>query len=196
MMREKPSCTVIPIMSGLFVLSLPFLTIQKGKLNSQTVSQYAEVLLPYFLDPENLFIISRFLPVFILINHSSFRLPHSDFCHWGQRFRYTPYDESKVLCYKCRPIYISFSLLSREVSIATSTGWIMKLSNLSNHWFFIISSEIRILSTLFLQDHRGFAKYIKETKNTICGQDPIKVLLELIQLSEKSYHSRFVSEMC
>jgi MEMO1 family protein len=162
-------------------------TIHIGKLNSRTVAQYAEILLPYFLDPENLFVISRFIFTNDLPPHHA---SCSDFCHWGQRFRYTPYDESKVLC-----SILLFSNLLREVLIATSIGWIMKPSNLSNHWSTLTASSplTTINSTSLLQDHEGFRKYIKETKNTICGQDPIKVLLELIRLSDKAYHSRFSS---
>ena len=42
-----------------------------GQLNKTSLPQYAEVLKPYFQDDRNLFVIS------------------SDFCHWGQRFRFT-----------------------------------------------------------------------------------------------------------
>lgn len=48
-----------------------------GSVSRKSANAYADELLPYFLDPSNLFIIS------------------SDFCHWGNRFRYQPYDSSK-----------------------------------------------------------------------------------------------------
>ena len=37
---------------------------------------YGRILAPYFADPKNFFVIS------------------SDFCHWGRRFRYQPYDKA------------------------------------------------------------------------------------------------------
>lgn len=45
---------------------------------------------PYLADPENLFVIS------------------SDFCHWGQRFRYTYYDRA------CGQIYKSIEKLDKN----------------------------------------------------------------------------------
>lgn len=44
---------------------------------------YGQLLMPYLLDPNNLFVIS------------------SDFCHWGQRFNYTYYEKSSGPIYKC-----------------------------------------------------------------------------------------------
>lgn len=48
-----------------------------GSPSQKSAQAYAETLLPYFTDPANLFIIS------------------SDFCHWGSRFRYQPYNADK-----------------------------------------------------------------------------------------------------
>lgn len=47
-----------------------------GSLTSEREAVYGKLLARYLADPQNLFIIS------------------SDFCHWGQRFRYTYYDRS------------------------------------------------------------------------------------------------------
>ncbi|XP_031733741.1 protein MEMO1 isoform X2 [Anarrhichthys ocellatus] len=48
-----------------------------GALSESKEQEYGKLLSKYLADPSNLFIIS------------------SDFCHWGQRFRYTYYDESQ-----------------------------------------------------------------------------------------------------
>lgn len=48
-----------------------------GSLDTDQEAMYAQFLAPYFLDPENLFVIS------------------SDFCHWGDRFNYTYYDKKE-----------------------------------------------------------------------------------------------------
>lgn len=45
-----------------------------GVLSNESEELYGTLLGPYLDDPNNLFVIS------------------SDFCHWGSRFRYTPYD--------------------------------------------------------------------------------------------------------
>ncbi|KAF5285718.1 hypothetical protein FQA39_LY16524 [Lamprigera yunnana] len=52
------------------------LPILVGSLSSEKEACYGRILSSYLADPQNLFVIS------------------SDFCHWGQRFRYTYYDRS------------------------------------------------------------------------------------------------------
>lgn len=47
-----------------------------GSLSTEKESLYGHIFAQYLADPKNLFIIS------------------SDFCHWGQRFRYTFYEKS------------------------------------------------------------------------------------------------------
>ncbi|KAB7503889.1 Protein MEMO1 [Armadillidium nasatum] len=47
-----------------------------GSLSQERESLYGRILAPYLADPQNLFVVS------------------SDFCHWGQRFRYTYYDRA------------------------------------------------------------------------------------------------------
>lgn len=62
-----------------------------GVLSLEREAEFGQILAPYLADPQNLFVIS------------------SDFCHWGQRFRYTHYDESEG------PIYKSIEKLDKEV---------------------------------------------------------------------------------
>ena len=52
---------------------------------------YGDIFSQYLRDPENLFVVS------------------SDFCHWGQRFRFTYYDRS------CGDIWKSIEKLDRDV---------------------------------------------------------------------------------
>jgi hypothetical protein len=47
-----------------------------GSLNAEREALYGRILAPYLNAPDTLFVIS------------------SDFCHWGQRFRYTFYERS------------------------------------------------------------------------------------------------------
>ena len=48
-----------------------------GSLSPERETKYGRIFAKYLSDPSNLFVIS------------------SDFCHWGQRFRYTYYDDKK-----------------------------------------------------------------------------------------------------
>lgn len=47
-----------------------------GSINSEKEKMYGQLFAKYFVDPRTLFVIS------------------SDFCHWGERFQFTYYDES------------------------------------------------------------------------------------------------------
>lgn len=62
-----------------------------GSLSPEREAQYGKLLAKYLLDPSNFFVVS------------------SDFCHWGQRFRYTHYDKS------CGEIYQSIQRLDQQV---------------------------------------------------------------------------------
>ena len=62
------------VMAGTPFTVVPVLV---GSLSPEKEAKYGRIFAKYLADPANLFIIS------------------SDFCHWGQRFRYTEYDNSK-----------------------------------------------------------------------------------------------------
>lgn len=64
--------------------------IMVGLLSTEDEAMYGKALAPYLDAPGNMFVIS------------------SDFCHWGPRFRYTPYDRSKG------EIWQSIEALDRE----------------------------------------------------------------------------------
>jgi len=57
--------------------NVTFVEILVGSMDMEEEKEYGAILAPYFADPTNLFVIS------------------SDFCHWGVRFGYQPYDKSK-----------------------------------------------------------------------------------------------------
>lgn len=73
--------------------SFTIVPILVGSLNPDKEAVYGSILAPYLADPQNLFVIS------------------SDFCHWGQRFRYTFYDRN------WGEIYQSIQTLDKTVSI-------------------------------------------------------------------------------
>lgn len=89
----------------------------------------------------------------------------SDFCHWGSRFGYTSYtsngslDDLKELSYGSK-------VPSNGLSIFKSIEYLDKLAT-------------RIASGGSSKDWKH---YIKVTGNTICGQKPIAILLETIEL--------------
>ena len=56
--------------------------IMVGALNESAEARHGKLLAPYLANPENLFVIS------------------SDFCHWGERFNYTPYDQRQGEIYQ------------------------------------------------------------------------------------------------
>lgn len=64
-----------------------------GSLSHQKQHQYGKVFAQYLADPQNLFVIS------------------SDFCHWGQRFHYTPHNNNS------RPIHEQITALDQRVRI-------------------------------------------------------------------------------
>ncbi|XP_026292391.1 protein MEMO1-like [Frankliniella occidentalis] len=55
--------------------SFTIVPIMIGSLTVEREATYGQLLAPYLADPNNLFVVS------------------SDFCHWGQRFRYTYHDQ-------------------------------------------------------------------------------------------------------
>ena len=48
------------------------------------------------------------------------------------------------------------------------------------------------MSLIENHDLKGFTKYIDETENTICGQNPIKVLMSTILNSKLKLETKFV----
>ncbi|XP_015598766.1 protein MEMO1 [Cephus cinctus] len=69
--------------------SFTIVPILVGSLSPDREALYGRLLAPYLADPQSLFVIS------------------SDFCHWGQRFRYTYYDRS------CGPVHRSIQNLDK-----------------------------------------------------------------------------------
>jgi predicted class III extradiol MEMO1 family dioxygenase len=90
---------------------------------------YGTILGPYLDDPSNIFIAS------------------SDFCHWGQRFNYSYYDESKG------PIWKSIQWLDKTAmeAIETVSGVLVEGSYnpVIQHLFHGVHSGINRLILLF-----------------------------------------------
>ncbi|KAJ3076614.1 hypothetical protein HK102_005386, partial [Quaeritorhiza haematococci] len=75
----------------------------------------------------------------------------SDFCHWGRRFSYT-FQYDRGSNNASLPIHQQIELVDRE-----GMGHIEQI------------------------DAKGFAAYLKKTRNTICGRHPIGILLNALE---------------
>ncbi|CAK5023536.1 unnamed protein product [Meloidogyne enterolobii] len=78
--------------------SFKIVPILVGSLSTTRQQFYGRIFANYLADPTNLFVIS------------------SDFCHWGQRFRYTPTESAGA-----RPIYEQITTLDKQGMDAIST---------------------------------------------------------------------------
>lgn len=121
--------------------------IMVGVLSLEREAEFGQILAPYLADPQNLFVIS------------------SDFCHWGQRFRYTHYDEAEG------PIYKSIEKLDKEVLPDDNN-----LNLIIYLMHFLMFQGMNIIEKL---DPEPFAQYLRKYQNTICGRHPIGVFLQV-----------------
>ncbi|KAG0237778.1 MEMO1 family [Mortierella sp. GBAus27b] len=133
-----------------------------GALTEATERQYGELLAPYLQDPENLFIVS------------------SDFCHWGQRFSYTYYEDSE-------------GVVTQSLGSAVNSG---KKANPASPKIFesIRKLDHEGMDKIESQSHSAFCKYLSRTRNTICGRHPIGVLMAALEQikSPAKHRTRFV----
>ncbi|WWC93045.1 AmmeMemoRadiSam system protein B [Kwoniella dendrophila CBS 6074] len=147
---------------------LSLVPILVGHPTHDTLTKLSHVLAKYWQDEETFFIIS------------------SDFCHWGTRFQCTPYYTNAP------PPSNPVPPVSKETLPASfEPPTLIKKYSDSNR-----NSEIPIWKSIQYMDHEGmdllrypaefgaaekWEAYLDRTKNTICGRNPITVLLHLIQ---------------
>ncbi|PWY78555.1 DUF52 domain protein [Aspergillus sclerotioniger CBS 115572] len=151
----------------------PLVPIVVGAIDDQTEQAFGNLLAPYLGDKDNAFVIS------------------SDFCHWGTRFDYTYFtaaapspgplipvskdlpwpglkeDDTTRLIEICQggsrrtsrdaeiynpPIYASISALDLGAMAAIATG-----------------------------RHEEFSRYLRDTRNTVCGRHPIGVIMAAVE---------------
>jgi len=130
-----------------------------GSLAPADAERYGQLLAPYLADPQTVFVVS------------------SDFCHWGSRFAFQPVDE-------------------RYAQICEG------IEALDRRAMDLIAEQDAVRPALFL--HRacpplrsckltpplpqaGFHAYQRETRNTICGQHPISLLLHSLGASPQRH---------
>lgn len=123
---------------------IPVLPIMVGNMSSSLAEKYGQILAPIIAKPK----------VFTVIS--------TDFCHWGTRFHYSPFDQTKA-----NHIYQYIQLLD-------NAG----------------------MDRICMQDPGAFTKYLKQTRNTICGRFPITVWLNAVKANREkgleTLHVQFV----
>ncbi|EGV64595.1 hypothetical protein CANTEDRAFT_120277 [Yamadazyma tenuis ATCC 10573] len=111
-------------------------------------------LAPYFSDPANTFVVS------------------SDFCHWGERFNYTQY-VPKPLDYTA----VGIDDVVAELMTVRSNK---QLDTTEIHE----SIEILDRVAMHIASHgtwKDWKRYIEKTRNTICGEKPLMVVMRLLE---------------
>ncbi|WRT69452.1 AmmeMemoRadiSam system protein B [Kwoniella shivajii] len=152
--KDRKDLTLVPILVG--------------HPNAQTSKELSKVLAQYWSDEETFFIIS------------------SDFCHWGTRFSCTPY------YHNAPPPPNAVPPVTQETLPAS-----FEPPELTKRFSSAVSNpDVPIWKSIQYMDHEGmdllrypaefaalekWEAYLDETKNTICGRNPITVLLGLIQ---------------
>ena len=89
-------------------------------------------------------------------DEDNFFIISTDFCHWGMNFMYMPFDKEE-----CQAQGIEDPTVNQYIEILDKEG----------------------IGFVEKQDGKDFQDYLKRTKNTICGRNPITVLLEIIKAS-------------
>lgn len=121
-------------------------------------------------------------------------LTSSDFCHYGARFDYTPGDCSCLQ--RC-------SLAQPASSVAKVTGQVLETaaplgrsggagtasaapatSATQQPWQVIETLDKAGMALLEARDAAGFRAYLSATGNTICGRNPILLLLAVMEAAE------------
>nr|ODN91208.1 protein MEMO1 [Cryptococcus depauperatus CBS 7841] len=148
---------------------LKLIPILVGHLDATTSQKLSEVLSKYWDDKETFFIIS------------------SDFCHWGSRFSCTPYYSNPP------PLSNSVPPVTESSATTVSAGTPELIRRFSPA---AANPEFPIWRSIQYMDHEGieilrkpgergavqtWELYLERTKNTICGRNPITVLLNLVQ---------------
>ncbi|CAE6423817.1 unnamed protein product [Rhizoctonia solani] len=151
------------IFAGLDIKVIPVLV---GAIDQEQEAEFGALLAPYLAEPDTICVVS------------------SDFCHWGTRFSYTFY-------YPSPPPSTAAIRLSRGVQPNEDYPIYKSITALDKQAMDILSLPTQAPDTkTAAQTHDAFAKYLKETKNTICGRHPIGVLLGALAALEKGDSSK------
>ncbi|KAI9632951.1 MEMO1 family [Dioszegia hungarica] len=156
------------IFSGIEDLRL--IPILVGHPDARTMGRLSEVLGRYWAEEDTFFVIS------------------SDFCHWGTRFSCTPYYPSAPHpSNPVPPVPAAYSSTSTSSAPSSPPEMVKRFDK---------PGTAAIWESIQYMDHEGmdllrrpagqgavdaWERYLSRTKNTICGRNPITVLLHLVQ---------------
>ena len=114
--------------------------IMVGHNNLMTNTEIGKALYDLYEDPKTLFVIS------------------SDFCHWGQNFGFTYYD-----------------------------------NKFDNIWESTQDLDKQALDIISEMNSAKLNQYFKKTRNTICGRNPITIVLSIIENYKKNHADKKIS---
>jgi len=124
---------------------LKILPIMVGAISTSQEEDFGKILAPFLARPN----------IFAVIS--------TDFCHWGERFRYSPMPPGK-----------------KEIN-SPSPSSSKKNGDCEQIYQYIERLDRIGMDHISMQRPGAFAIYIKEYKNTICGRAPIGVYLNAIK---------------
>jgi predicted class III extradiol MEMO1 family dioxygenase len=139
-----------------------------GRLSHGKEKEYASLLSPILVDPGTFIVVS------------------SDFCHWGDRFDFMTYDKEAVR--RMGPtgtIADGIEAMDRR-GMEVRTMFHLKILFTLKPFSIIVPCVVQLIEARNL---KGFQAYLKETKNTICGRNPIELLLASLDTLEGSVKS-------
>ncbi|ANB15452.1 Mho1p [Sugiyamaella lignohabitans] len=123
----------------------PVVPIMVGDTDATFDNKLASLLAPYFADKSNAFVVS------------------TDFCHWGLRFGYTAYTDSKAV--------VDIRNLGRISKTAPGVPIFRSIEYLDRLGMKVAS----------LGSYTKWTEYLDRTDNTICGRTPLGIVLRTIE---------------
>jgi len=123
-----------------------------GAISATKEQIYGELLAPFLLRPDTVFVIS------------------SDFCHWGTRFSFTRYYPTGLGGESIRLDRKKESQITKEYPIHRSISAM-------DHEGMGILGRLSADSSV----HEEFVRYVDDTGNTICGRHPIGLLVAAVE---------------
>lgn len=144
-----------------------------GSISAAAEASFGELLAPYLADERTLFVVS------------------SDFCHWGSRFRYTYYRPGAqqrprslggrdTLAADEPPIHASIRALDGAGMAELTYPAALTAPDARNYRGTQKNELVQAADPAkrsARDAQKGFAAYLRETNNTICGRHPIGVLM-------------------
>lgn len=136
----------------------PLVPVLVGSLSRAAEKTFGAIFAPYLDDPANLFVVS------------------SDFCHWGARFGYTPFLKAEDRRRAARASTSAMHVAATRADDAANDATPRIHESIE-------ALDRRGMALIETKDADGFAAYLEETRNTVCGRHPISVFLRALRAS-------------